>query len=1201
MTVKTNKFLKLKKYNKKRLSILSILLISFILIAFIENLDMNGNLWLEDQNILPNDKYEPFGIRTQSSSSEYSGIGLHQNVTEYGQGFFQNNEINVTQNGNASIIIPNNWEANEILSNVTNIYEYDKLWMNETFDTSDLTSWTNSSTGNYENYSYGWYNDPIGSNSSIYMKLNGSGKYWSNNDAFVNYTFNLNRDEIPYKNWEINFNFRFNTSNPDWLSNLDAGSKLLCKIKVGSNPSQDFNLGKPSNYDNNTWYSDNVDVFTPELYDFDPPGTINVLFGIACRGTITEVPSGDYLYAYFDNITFNIPTIPKPSQINLSIIDNTNGETKQISDLTGYGKGTMSFQNSWLGDVGGTEHRFSFSSNSSGKVYIDTDFFVNATSDSYTTTELGDKGAEFKVENGTKTIWTMYYPVSIPGTYQTDYYFNISKPINWNVTNLIDPYENEKVSYISETSGIGNSTVIIPNEITVNGRWKIITESPNYVLNAKIWKWKSSVWEKNASFEISDKIKINATIDNYLIPDLTQTNALMLVYYPNGTLWSQATQELSVDSSGNVEFSNFTLGANNVTAGKYTVNVHWNDKNITQVGLFVLNFDVSHDTALNRANDQDDLVTPIYTGDIVLIKVNYTDIDTGIGIIGANVNYTIDNGTVITGDMIYFGGGIYVAEIDSSGLKNGIYNVSISANKTYYKTQYEEKLIQLEIVEITSLNSPQIGGVNAPWGSNVSIEVYYNDSFDQGISNAFIDCDWTLSSFTVQPGIPGQYEIILNTTIPQFGTYLLEINASKDGYENQKIFISINVRNIYTNLTFIQPDPVDFLSNILIQVEYGDFDNNILIHGADITISSQPGSQYWNSNDFLSEEISFGTYRITFNSSLLGGGTYGIYVTANKTNYANATTLINVFIGDISTYLDDIFLNGQNKTLDKSIIVPIQSTVNISVKYIEAVTDSNIKNATLEILGGSFSDNFTNLPNEYNLNIDTCELGMGVKILTILAKKDGYTLASSDITIIVRSINTTIDTESGGNLIEIIRGEPYTLKIVLKNEDFGGYINASVAYTWEFGHDELKDLDNNGVYEVNFTNIPEGNFIITITAYAGYDYNFEPFEITLIVSSPEVEPGLDLSWLVYVLIGSIAGLVSIFTLYQTHFKYPPFVRKIRKLKKKVKKAKKTKPIIVDKREDIINANIEDYKKILILKIAPTEKIEKISINMEEEV
>ena len=1125
----------------------------------------------ENANNLKNYKdYSPI-FSSQSSPYEYSGVGSHQNVTEYGQGFFQNNEINATQNGNASIIVPNNWEANEVLCNITNVYEYDKLWMNETFDSGyDNSYWSNYTDPLKVNYTtFGWYSDPFSSNDSLYIKFINASTVWDDVNSYWNYTFYLNREEIPYKEWSIDFNYRFLTNNNTWLS-AGGATKIYCTIIVNGKATQ-FNLKKFNTHINNTWYSDNIDPFSPELYDYDPPGIVNVLFGIQWGKQISFNPIG-YLDLYFDNISLNLQTIPKPSQINLSITDNTNEDTKQISDLASYGKGTISFYNTWIGTVGGATHKFSFSSNSSGNVLINSDFFVNATSFSFTTTELGIKGSEFVVENDTKTIWTMYFPVSIPGTYQTNYYFNISKPENWNVTQLIDPYGDDKISQVSETAGVGNTTLVIPSDIVVNGRWKIVAESPNYVLNATIWKWVPFTWEKNASFEIPDKIKVNATIDNSTIPDLTQTNASLFVYYPNGTLWSQACQKLSVDPLGNVEFSSFTLGANNASAGRYTVNVRWSDINITQVGLFVLNFDVIHDTALNRANDQEPLV-PIYTGDTVFIKVNYTDIDSRVGIVGADVNYTIDNATAIKGTMTYFGGGIYVAEIDTAGWTKGLYNISVSANKTFYKTQYMEKLIRLEVTERTSLTSPQLGGVNVPWGTNASIDISYNGSLNQGIPFAIIDCDWNQDYYWVQALGLGNYRILLNTSIKTIGTYLLKIKASKIGYENQEIFISVRIRSISTNLTYVQPVPVGFKSNVSFLVSYGDIDNGNLIPGADITISNEFGTDYWNPDDYFVFMQSLGKYSITFNTSIFGGeGTFGIYVTANKSNYLNATVFINIFVGDISAYLDDIFINGQNKTLDKSITVPIQSTVNISVRYLDAVSRKNIKLATVEISGGGFSKNFTELTNEYFISIDTNDLGIGVRILTLFAKKEGYSQALSDIRITVRSINTTIDTESGENVINLNYGEPYTLRITLKNSDFGGNIkNATVRYKWEFGEGKLLDLNNDGVYEVSFNKIPEGTFTITITAYVGEYYEFESIEITLVIIRPAEGKEETLLFQILTIIGIVAAisLGSYFIAYQKILKYPKTVRKIHKVKKAIKKKKDIK-IEVPTRKEAVN-------------------------------
>ncbi|MHA2283374.1 MAG: hypothetical protein ACXAC5_21245 [Promethearchaeota archaeon] len=108
-------------------------------------------------------------------------------------------------------------------------------------------------------------------------------------------------------------------------------------------------------------------------------------------------------------------------------------------------------------------------------------------------------------------------------------------------------------------------------------------------------------------------------------------------------------------------------------------------------------------------------------------------------------------------------------------------------------------------------------------------------------------------------------------------------------------------------------------------------------------------------------------------------------------------------------------------------------------------------------------------------------------------------------------------------------------------------------------------------------------------------------DISYIILEPDepIEPGPDMSWLVYTLIGAVIGIVTIIGLYLGHFKNPPMVRKIRKLKKKVRKAKKMKPILVSKREESIRKNYDVHKSILGLEITELKKIEKIPIRKEE--
>jgi hypothetical protein len=222
--------------------------------------------------------------------------------------------------------------------------------------------------------------------------------------------------------------------------------------------------------------------------------------------------------------------------------------------------------------------------------------------------------------------------------------------------------------------------------------------------------------------------------------------------------------------------------------------------------------------------------------------------------------------------------------------------------------------------------------------------------------------------------------------------------------------------------------------------------------------------------------------------------------------------------------------------------------------------------------------------------------------LSIEATKTNYQTKTINPTITVRKINTEIITTSGEPNINIGKGDDAQLEIMLNDTDNDKLIRgAIVTYIWDLDPIPRVLTENNGVYEGVIENPPEGLYTITISVFAGEDYEFEDFEIPLNVGAykPGTQP--DLGWLIYILIGAILGLVLIFTLYQTHFKYPPMVRKIRTLKKKVKKAKKMKPILVSKREEIIGRSIEDQKDILGTEFIRKKEIEKFPINKEEDI
>ncbi|MFW9823758.1 MAG: hypothetical protein ACFFE4_12520 [Candidatus Thorarchaeota archaeon] len=310
-------------------------------------------------------------------------------------------------------------------------------------------------------------------------------------------------------------------------------------------------------------------------------------------------------------------------------------------------------------------------------------------------------------------------------------------------------------------------------------------------------------------------------------------------------------------------------------------------------------------------------------------------------------------------------------------------------------------------------------------------------------------------------------------------------------------------------------------------------------------------------------------------------------------------------ISYITTYPDketnmQILLNGVNKTSDPVIEVIKDTILNITVMYTNGTGD-HINGAIIQVSGDRLLANLTeNISLEYyslTFNV-TDNLLMGVNILSVEASFPDHETKQLNPRITVRKILTQISSLSGSNSINIESGSIATLEIVLNDTDFGGIIKgAYVTYTWAGGDGILEDNNDDGIYVAVLQNIPTGTYPIFISAFAGDDYTVENIQITLNVIS---SPGPDYSWLIYILIGAIIGLGTFITLYQTHFKYPPMVRKIRKLRKKIGKGKKVKPIEITERKEIINANLHKNFRFLKTETIPSEDLKNSKTKIGEE-
>ncbi len=132
----------------------------------------------------------------------------------------------------------------------------------------------------------------------------------------------------------------------------------------------------------------------------------------------------------------------------------------------------------------------------------------------------------------------------------------------------------------------------------------------------------------------------------------------------------------------------------------------------------------------------------------------------------------------------------------------------------------------------------------------------------------------------------------------------------------------------------------------------------------------------------------------------------------------------------------------------------------------------------------------------------------------------------------------------------------------------------------------MTDPDNDGIYEAVITKVPVGSFVITVYAYSGDHYNFEPYEIVLSVIRPKENT---LLWLGLLIGISIAAgvLVSYLIVYMRILRFPKAVRKVRKYRKSLKR--KTAPSVsIINREKAFNSvyNEELSKASGTIKIKP---------------
>ena len=515
----------------------------------------------------------------------------------------------------------------------------------------------------------------------------------------------------------------------------------------------------------------------------------------------------------------------------------------------------------------------------------------------------------------------------------------------------------------------------------------------------------------------------------------------------------------------------------------------------------------------------------------------------------------------------------------------GVHFLVVSAEKENYsssivniKLNVLERRASLQLFVDTVNNLTLSRYITAEIDQILNISIFFRDFVDKShLSGANVRLTGAINKNFTENLVHEYYNVSISSNNLGPGINFLTIFAQRDGYKSESIWFTIEVVEKISNLqlflnninkTLDKSIEVTVGELVNISIFYNDYSGSF-IDNAEVIIMGEGISLN------LTKHPLYNQYNVSINSNDLNFGINRLTLYAYKINYQPQTLIVVIEIVEKETDIN-IFLNGFDKTFDKTLTIPIRKLLNITINYFEFESGTPITGATIQVVGEGLLLNLTENPlnHYYSVTINTNLLDIGVRFLTVYCQRPNYQSYSALLRIQVDRIKTNISTVTGETVVNFIPGDNYRLKIRLYDLDFNlSVLNATVRYTWAYGQGDLTDEDNDGVYEALLSNLPVGTFLVTISVYAGDDYEFERFQITMNIVSPP-ENVLLFQILTIAGIAAAIGVSGYLLAYQKILKYPKQVRKIHKFKSKLKKPKSI-GVEVQTREEVIDKHYSE--------------------------
>ncbi|MBY8998881.1 MAG: hypothetical protein KGD60_14225, partial [Candidatus Thorarchaeota archaeon] len=627
------------------------------------------------------------------------------------------------------------------------------------------------------------------------------------------------------------------------------------------------------------------------------------------------------------------------------------------------------------------------------------------------------------------TTQSNYLNISIPGTWDSDGFYNSTHPSN------------------NHTSFSSTGTMITCSQM-YNETWTLELTSENLMKTLQTFTTVDDTEVVSESMMISN-LDINSTIQEPDTDPVTTGTVSLEVWYSESEFWPQSDKSVT---NGLVHYF-WNISNPLATNGEYTIETYWS--NGTEAGYLSKTLLLYYPTSMAA----DSYNIDAYTESSFDIRVTINDTFTPQGLNGtiANLTYSFDGAA--NQSMTDLNNGTWTAAVSTTGKTYGDYEVLVYA--TGYAIQNRSLQIDALLIHETESLTIQWSNTNdITYTESTELSVAYNRVGGNPISGATVNV--TINSVPYVLTWDGGSDTYRRTfhgsdTLPGIGVHNLYIQAWKEGHKPQiddNRTLTIQEEPTTLDLEWSHGNNITYVESTTLIANYSMSDGSPVL-GAWINVTI--GSNTWN----LTWNGATETYEYVFDGDAdpPGFGIYSATVEADKFGYIDKsagsvaltireepTTLVLTWSTDFNiTYVEATYLIA-NYTMSNGLAV-LGAVINVTIDTLPLSLDWYAPTQTYRVLFTGSDD----------------PPGLGTHSMIVNADLFGYTSQTNNTEqLIIREEPTSLVLSwSNGNNITYIESTTLIANYTMSDGSpvLGAWINVTIgSSTWNLTWNGLTEV-----------------------------------------------------------------------------------------------------------------------------------------------